>query len=163
MTLAEKTIEIARSCVGVRENPPKSNRGPEIDGFLLAVGLDPSAGSWPWCASFISWCVREAALRVGGPPQFRRSASALSLAAKNPGLVMAAPDDVPCIFVIDHHSAGTGHAGFVAELLEDGHLLTIEGNTGPGPAAPAADRDGDGVYERRDRRISDCAAFVRIG
>jgi hypothetical protein len=161
ITLAEKTIDVARGCVGIREVPPKSNRGPEVDAFLLGVGLDPTAGKYPWCAAFVSHCVREAVLRVGGQPRIRPSAGALRLLEKNPGLRLEQPEGA-CIFVIDH-GQGKGHCGFVVELLPDGHFVSIEGNTGPGPAAPAADRDGDGVYLRRDRRVDDCVGFVRIG
>jgi hypothetical protein len=160
--LAAKVVEIARSCVGVRESPSGSNRGPEVDGFLLAVGLDPNAGHYSWCAAFVSWCMREAVLRVGGPPQFRASARAMGLVEFNHPLLMRAPADEPCIFVIDHGS-GHGHCGFVTALLPQGRMATIEGNTGPGPAPPEMDRNGDGVYERRDREISDCCAFIRIG
>lgn len=160
--LAIATAEIAQGFLGVREHPAGSNRGPEIDGFLTSVGLDPTKGKYAWCAAFVSNCVREAALRVGGPPQFRGGAGALGLLAKNRNLVMEAPEALPCVFVIDH-GGGRGHCGFVLELLDGGRMLTCEGNTGPGPAAPAQDREGDGVYMRRDRQIADCAGFVRIG
>jgi hypothetical protein len=69
---------------------------------------------------------------------------------------------VPCIFVIDR-GEGKGHCGFVLEVLPDGHMVTLEGNTGPGPAAPAEDREGDGVYQRSDRKAADCVGFLRIG
>lgn len=160
-TLAEKAIEVATGCLSVRETPPKSNRGPEVDAYLRSVGLDPTAGHFPWCAAYVSWCVREAMLSFEGPAQFRFSASALGIAERNPHLVMKAPDETPCIFVVDH-GAGKGHCGFVAGLLPDGRLHSFEGNTNAGPSAPEHDRDGDGVYERMDRRPEDCAAFVRI-
>lgn len=169
MTLAERCIQIAHEYLGVRENPPKSNRGPDVDHFIrVGGGLTPEGNHYAWCASFVSDVVVEAftkrdgvTLDVQGPPRFVGSAAALSLLHKNPSLKLRAPTS-SCVFVMDH-GGGKGHTGFVVDVLPDGiHLRTIEGNTGAGPAAPAQDREGDGVYERTDRKISDCVGFLAI-
>ena len=170
MTLQDRCINIALSYLGVRENPPKSNRGPDVDRFIrVGGGLTPEGSHYAWCASFVSDVVVEAFTRKDGgfidglgPPQFKGSPAALGLLHKNPGLRIKKPE-AGCIFVMDH-GAGKGHTGFVVAVMPDGvHLHTIEGNTGPGPAAPAKDREGDGVYERFDRQIVDCCGFLRIG
>ncbi len=169
MTLGERCIEIARDYLGVRENPPKSNRGPDVDRFIrVGGGLTPEGNHYAWCASFVSDVVTECYTRADGveldftgPPQFKGSPAALGLLHSNPGLRLKAPT-ANCVFVMDH-GGGKGHTGFVVEVLPGGHLHTIEGNTGPGPAAPEKDREGDGVYERFDRKISDCVGFLRIG
>ena len=38
------TLSVALSQVGVMEDPPGSNRGPQVDEYLKSAGLDPSAG-----------------------------------------------------------------------------------------------------------------------
>lgn len=170
MTLGERAIVVARTYLGVRENPPKSNRGPDVDRFIrVGGGLDPEGNHYAWCASFVSDVIVECftradgvALDAAGPPRFKGSPAALSLLSKNKALRLAKPE-ADCVFVIDH-GEGKGHTGFVLNVMPDGvHLHTIEGNTGPGPAAPAKDREGDGVYERFDRKISDCVGFIKIG
>jgi hypothetical protein len=169
VTLDERCIAIARTYLGVRENPPKSNRGPDVDRFIrVGGGLTPEGNHYAWCASFVSDVVVEAFTRKDGgfvdslgPPQFKGSPAALSLLSKNRALRLRAPTP-NCIFVMDH-GGGKGHTGFVVELMQNGRLHTIEGNTGPGPAAPAQDREGDGVYERFDRKPSECCGYLRIG
>jgi hypothetical protein len=169
MRLDERCIQIARGYLGVREHPPKSNRGPDVDRFIrVGGGLTPEGNHYAWCASLVSDVVVEAYTRrdgvqldLVGPPQFKGSPAALGLLHNNPGLRLKRPT-ANCIFIMDH-GGGKGHAGFVVDVLENGHLLTIEGNTGPGPAAPAKDREGDGVYQRVDRVAADCCGFLRIG
>jgi hypothetical protein len=39
--LLKTTLNVAMSQVGVMEEPPGSNRGPQVDQYLKAVGLDP--------------------------------------------------------------------------------------------------------------------------
>lgn len=157
MTLAEKTLEIARSYLNVRE-VSGPNRGPDVERFLKRVGCPPGES---WCAAFVTSCVYEAEAVVGGPAQFKGSAGALRLFELNPGLRIQAPVS-GSIFIIDH-GAGKGHTGLVESVnLERSLLVTLEGNTGPGPAAPAQDRNGDGVYKRIDRKISDCCGYLAI-
>ncbi len=54
---------------GEESTPPGSNRGPRVDQYVTAVGLDPSDGSFAWCAAFVYWCFQQAAnaLRVPNP------------------------------------------------------------------------------------------------
>ena len=61
--LAE-AIEVARSQIGVMEEPPGSNRGPEVDEYIRRVGLNP-AGNFAWCAAFLYFCFDEAARTQG--------------------------------------------------------------------------------------------------
>lgn len=156
MTLATKTVEIARAQAGVLEHPPGSNRGPEVDAYLRAAGLDPTQGAYPWCAALVTWCVIEATKIVGGPPAFRGSAGALRLLDLNPGLRLAAPIE-PCVFVMDH-GQGKGHAGFVLSIdaQDPDILLTLEGNTDAGGS-----RTG-GQAMLRTRRRAEIAGYLRI-
>lgn len=163
MLLNEKTIEIAIGYSWVRE-VGGNNRGPEVERFLRTVHCNPGD---PWCAAFVCTCIEEAYKLVGlgdglvGPMLFQKSASALGIARVNPNLVIKAP--VPgCIGIIDH-GKGKGHVFFIVDSSPNGHLYTMEGNTNADPSSPTHDRDGGGCYPRKDRKLSDCCALVRIG
>ena len=75
---------------GVREDPPRSNRGPVIDRYLighdqkggwLLTGKGAAKGA-PWCARACVWWVEEAALQLGRP-------SPVGVAARGGGLASA--------------------------------------------------------------------------
>ena len=50
--LAAKVLQIAADEVGARESPRGSNRGPRVDNYVKATGLNP-AGKHPWCMCFV--------------------------------------------------------------------------------------------------------------
>lgn len=149
--LAAAALDAARAEIGVREVPPGSNRGPEVDAYLRAVGLDPAAGSFAWCAAFVYWCFGKGAAALGAPNPLPRTAGALALwnggraamtripaadALARPALV--APGQ---IFILST-GGGFGHVGLV-EAVDGGVLTTIEGNTNDGGS-----REGIGVFRR---------------
>ena len=55
-TLGQKIVEVAHSQVGVHETPYASNDGPKVREYQKVTG----AYKQPWCASFVSWCSRQA-------------------------------------------------------------------------------------------------------
>lgn len=150
-------IEIARAEIGVREQPPGSNRGPRVDEYLRGVGLDPGDGSFAWCAAFVYFCFGKAAEAAGRRNPLTKTAGVLAHwnraessgghrikkadAAANPSLVR-----VGQIFCIDF-GGGAGHTGIVTGI-QAGKLLTIEGNTNDGGS-----REGIGVFARQGRTI----------
>jgi len=156
--LLSKVLEIAGGEVGVMEAPPGSNRGPRVDQYLTAVGLDPSAGSFAWCAAFVYWCFLQAsnALKTTNPAirdagvldLWSRAGSAgvrrISSAEANitPSIVQPG-----FVFVI---KTGTehGHVGLVEKVAGVG-LTTIEGNTNVDGS-----REGIGVFRRTGRTIA---------
>lgn len=147
-SLQAETIALARSYVGTKELT--SNSGPEIDRMLAFVRCNPGD---PYCAAFVSYCICKAA--VTEAPRFRPSASALRLVARNEDLRVSHADALemlrdgtPLVFV-RNHGEGKGHTGFAVGLGDT--VRTIEANTGPGPNAPALDRNGNGIFERNDR------------
>lgn len=156
-SLPARALAIAAGQVGVMERPPGSNRGPEVDVYLRATGLNPAAGSFAWCAAFIYWCFGEAlhnretnpiiktagvlqhwnqALRKGTPKVL--AAEAL----ENPALVK------PGFIFILASGGGFGHSGLV-EAVDAGIMTTIEGNTND-----TGGREGVGVF-RRSRRMGE--------
>lgn len=155
MDLPTETLMIAQSQLGVTEHPAGSNRGPQVDQYIRAAGLDPTKGAYAWCASFVTWCVRSAATDLAITPLFRGSPRALGLVNRNPALIIAAPAP-NCIAVMDH-GGGLGHAFFVTAVSPDGsQLSTLEGNSDV-----AGSRTG-GAVVLRTRATKDIAHFFRI-
>jgi hypothetical protein len=152
---AAQLLKIASAEVGARE-AGGANRGPRVDEYLWTVGLDPTRGSYPWCAAFVYYCFARAArllslrnpcVRTAGcMDHWRRAPAAARIVIDD---VLAAPEVVlpGAIFMVDH-GKGRGHTGLV-ERMGAGMVHTIEGNTDPGGS-----REGDGVY-RRIRALSD--------
>jgi Putative peptidoglycan binding domain len=98
--LTRAAIDFAITQVRVMEKPVGSNRGPEVDGDLRAVGLNPSGGSFAWCVAFTHFCYKKAAENLG---------------LQNPHIKTAG--------VLDHwNKAGT------KPKVVRGRLVTIEGN-----------------------------------
>ncbi len=153
------TLSVALSQVGVMEDPPGSNRGPKVDEYLKSAGLDPSAGSFAWCAAFVYWSFSQAATRLGTPNPAIRTAGVLDhwKKAGQAGITRFLAgqilDDLsllkPGLVFVINTGGGRGHMGLVEDFRDD-RLITIEGNTNlPG------DREGVGVFRRNGRTISD--------
>ena len=139
------------------EAPPGSNRGPRVDAYLRAVGLNPGAGSFAWCAAFVYFCFDESSRGHGRKNPLVKTAGVLDhwnrAAQRGARRIKAAdalaqPDLVRPgqIFVMDF-GGGAGRTGMVRGI-RDGKLLTIEGNTNDGGS-----REGIGVFERTGRTI----------
>jgi hypothetical protein len=142
MTLAQKVIELALSQVGVREQG--RNRGKEVDDYIRSVGLDPTLGAYPWCASFVWWLYSNAAIATGMTNPLARHASVIRLWSDTPVAwrtsdpSKALPGSVFCI----DHGQGKGHCG-VMLAIGGPWMATVEGNTND-----LGGREGDGVYLR---------------
>lgn len=138
----------------VREQPPDSNRGPEVEAYLRRAGVSPGLA---WCCAFVYWCFDEAAQSANHANPMVRTAGCLDhwnravhagarrIAAKaatgDPGLLRPG-----MVFIMDF-GGGRGHTGFV-ERVDGGHLATIEGNTDA-----SLTREGGGVY-RLTRKVA---------
>lgn len=57
--IRKEVMAVAHSQLGVHEWPDGSNRG-EVMKYLKAAGVTVGA---PWCASFVTWCLKEAGLK----------------------------------------------------------------------------------------------------
>lgn len=168
MSQQQRFVDIARREVGTLE-VGGNNRGPRIREYQEATWLAPD--SWPWCAAFCCWVLREwlqdGALQVQlglmTPAAVNkwlcRDARAFGWEdwARKRGLQVlpeTAPAMVGDLIIFDF-----SHIGIVARGGRQGErLVTIEGNTGPDGG-----RDGDGVYEkRRLHSPATVRSFVRI-
>lgn len=164
ITLRDMTVIVAREELAqrVREVPAGSNRGPRVDVYLReGGGLDPEGNHYPYCTSFVVYCILEAARRLGVATAYKPAASVQKIQARYPGLKIDHPE--PGCIGQKLDAQGHGHTWLVVDVnLEAGVTHNIEGNTGPGPDVAAKDREGDGVWART-RAISEATAgFWRI-
>jgi hypothetical protein len=111
-----------------------NNRGPFVKKYLQPAGL-PEGNAW--CASFVSWCFREAAGDVSRMP-FKYSPGARALLKQFQGRGWShgpgsgyIPEPGDLVFWWRVRMDGwQGHVGFVHQV-KDGMLYTIEGNKSP--------------------------------
>jgi len=120
---AERVLAAAQSQLGVSEQPPGSNDGPQI-----AVYRDAVAGSQPgepWCAYFASWAAAQAGEPLGPDGQGFGSVAQLTDWAASAGRLLpasATPEPGDLILF------GDRHVGIVESVNPDGSLTTVEGN-----------------------------------
>lgn len=155
-SLTKEVIAFATTQIGVLENPIGSNKGPEVNKYLAAVGLSP--GNF-WCVAFTYFCYQQAASNISIQNPHVKTAGVLShwnktknlpgasrittnAAVANPGLITPGS-----LFIIDN-GGGFGHTGIVTGVIS-GLLETIEGNTNSGGSA-----NGIGVFKRNARKIN---------
>lgn len=137
MTFDQAIISVAVTEIGTRET--SRNSGERVDEYLASVGLDPG---YPWCAAFVHWCAGKAR-PAGFINPCPRTAGALKL------WDLSHPDcrrGIPApgfVFVLDH-GHGLGHVGIVEEVVGDGSIITVEGNTNS-----EGSREGDRVARHR--------------
>ncbi len=157
-----RALERARTYVGVKEQPPGSNRGKHIDRWCRwANGLV----GYPWCAAFTCGMVREACGRIVPEPR-RASVGFLEAWARDVGSLVR-PGTRPrrgdwIIYRFDTDD-WPDHIGIVDRVFAIGwrgsyawgRARAIEGNTS------GSDDANGGQVQIRWRSISR-ARFVRI-
>jgi len=158
-SLVSAAIDFAATQVGVLEHPLGSNRGPEVDQYLRAVGLNPVGQSFAWCVAFTHFCYLKAAESLGRDNPHIKTAGVLdhwNQAGRKPGVLRITKTDAisdpglvkpGSLFIIDL-GGGFGHSGMVVET-NSGRMITIEGNTNDGGS-----RNGIGVFKRDARKIN---------
>ena len=151
-TLGEKALKIGRGFVGVKENPPGSNRVLFSEWYGL-IG--------PWCLMFVTYCFVEA-----GSKAFKKG----ERWAYCPFAVNDARSQKYGTSVVPRGQEKTGdvvffswkrdgfpvHVGMLISVNKNGTILTLEGNT-----SPSSDSDG-GEVQVRTRDLADVVCFVRV-
>jgi len=115
---------VAESQVGVTEQPPGSNDGPQIATYRTAT-QGAYAGA-PWCAYFVSWCASQAGAPIGDHGQGLGSVAEITDWARSTGRLTQTPAPGELILF------GTEHVGIVKSVNADGSLTTVEGNASNG-------------------------------
>lgn len=122
----EKVLEIAEKEVGTTEYPKNSNKVKYNDWYY---GRTVSGSSYPWCACFISWLfnqvdaslIKKSALCAAIGNWFKNKNR---FKKDNPKI-----GDVVFFKFTGGTSNWTNHVGIIVEVLENGNIVTIEGNT----------------------------------
>lgn len=150
MNIVDKTIEIAKTQIGIREQ--SENWGKQIELYLRTVGIDYPA---PWCAAYTYWCVQEASDALGLSNRVVRSAYCPTISSwASSNKILYTTPAVGDFFLV--YGTRARHIGFVTKTLTDG-VKTIEGNTNLNGSP-----EGIGVFERV-RPINSRIRFVRWG
>lgn len=136
----EKILTIARSQLGIKENPPNSNR---VKFNTAYYGQEVSGSAYPWCCAFVWWVFREAGasrLFYGG----KKTASCSTLLGFHKAQAVREnylPGDI--IFFNFDGKRNTQHVG-ICEGWDGRYITTIDGNT-----APTNEANGGAVMRRR--------------
>lgn len=149
-----RALEIMDTQLHVREKTGK-NDGVEVEAYLKSVGLPKS---YAWCMAFVYWSFDKASKELNVKNPVPKTAGVLDCFAKakvHYEVKIPMPGDQ---FIMDF-GKGAGHTGLVGEVRGN-KIFTIEGNTSADPAYAAADREGNGVFER-SRSISSIKGFLR--
>jgi hypothetical protein len=117
-------LQVAETQVGVTEQPPGSNDGPQIAQYRAAT-QGAYAGA-PWCAYFVSWCAAAAGAPIGDHGQGLGSVAQITDWARSTGRLTSTPAPGELILF------GTAHVGIVKSVNADGSLTTVEGNASNG-------------------------------
>jgi hypothetical protein len=134
-------LAAAQSQVGVAEQPPGSNDGPQIAQYRTATA---GSGVGPWCAYFTSWAAAQAGVPLGEAGQGFGSVSALYAWAQRTGRATAAGPGVrpnPGDLIV----WGGRHIGIVESVDADGSIHTIEGNSSNAVSRRTYGADGGGA------------------
>jgi CHAP domain-containing protein len=141
-------LAAAQSQVGVSEQPPGSNDGPQIAEYRTATA---GSGVGPWCAYFTSWAASQAGVPLGEAGQGFGSVSALYGWAQRTGRATPAGPGVqpnPGDLIV----WGGEHIGIVESVDPDGSIHTIEGNSSNAVSRRTYGPDGGGA-----------TGYVRLG
>ncbi len=151
--LSLRALEIARTQIGITEHPKGSNKGPEVDKYLLSAGINFPAS---WCAAFIYWCYEQASKELGVKNPLIRTGGVLKHYNETTGIKVAIPKKGD-IFIMDF-GKGLGHTGLVDSVnLESKTFTTVEGNA---EAKNIANRTG-GTVCKNTRNINSVKGFIR--
>jgi hypothetical protein len=147
--LRHTIIGIAAKEIGQTEKPANSNktkygRWAKLDGFA-------------WCGIFVSWVFAQAGVplpRIGFAfPGFAGTQTAMAQ-LKKWGRIVQQPEPGDVVFFDWNGDKRVDHVGIVVQLLSNGTVTTIEGNTS------ATNQSNGGNVERRTRNLRHCI-FVR--
>lgn len=127
---AQDVIKVALTFEGVKESPANSNN---VQFNTHFYGREVSGSSYPWCAVFL-WDVFRLAgasdLYYGGAKTAYTPTLANYYKNKNAWFVSPQVGDI--VFFQFNGSNRINHVGLVIEVLGNGKIKTIEGNTSAG-------------------------------
>ena len=135
----QRMLAAAQAEVGQAEQPPGSNDSPRIAEYRTATA---GSGVGPWCAYFVSWAAQQAGSPIGEQGQGFGAVSAVHAWGERTGRTLPAgtrpqPGDIIVW--------GGNHIGIVENVLPDGSIQTIEGNSSDQVSRRTYGPDGGGA------------------
>lgn len=161
-------IHEAKRWVGVTE-VGGNNRGQMVEMFQRSV--DGKACGEAWCMGFVQYCVNAvdrclaavfAEADSCGRSLIYRSKHCLTVWNRSKELQLEKPKPgTLCIWqeCKDGMPTAQGHVGVVVGVNDDGTMLTVEGNTSAGDSVQ---REGDGVWLKRRRYLTETSGSMRV-
>lgn len=156
----ESLVKIALAEIGIEEIDG-TNKGPRVNEYKAATNLPPNE-SWPWCAAFICWIVREA-MAVHGVKEtagFKRPRTAgawdFENWSKRQDETTWTSRDVSDIKAGDIVIFKFSHIGIAVSDADNGKVNSCEGNTDS-----SGSREGGGVF-RKTRRLDQIKVRIRF-
>ena len=132
-------VALAQAELGVTEQPPGSNDAPRIAEYRTATA---GSGIGPWCNYFLSWIAKQAGAPLGEQGQgFGAVAATWDWAQRTGRTVPAGQPPQPGDFIVWDGR----HIGIVEQVLPDGRIQTIEGNSSDMVTRRVHGADGDGA------------------
>jgi hypothetical protein len=161
MKLSQALVTVATQEIGTKELGT-SNTGVRVNEYKAATDLPP-AKSWPWCAAFVCWCVREA-LKLTGIKEskgFKRPRTASAWGFEAWSLAQDATTHTKRLHRGDIQAGDIvvftfSHIGIAIASPVDGMIKTIEGNTNS-----AGSREGGAVMKKL-RRVEQVRCRIRF-
>jgi uncharacterized protein (TIGR02594 family) len=143
-------VQEAMKYIGITEKGGE-NKGSEVEEFQKAV--DGKASGEPWCAAFMMFCLQQTEDLTGLSSEVFRSEHCMTVWNRSPQHLRKEKPQSGCLVIWQHAGGSSGHMGIVKQVLDDGRMITIEGNTGGSTSGSEIVREGDGVFEK-NRSIS---------
>ncbi|MBJ7330703.1 MAG: CHAP domain-containing protein [Solirubrobacteraceae bacterium] len=135
-----KMVALAQAEIGQAEQPPGSNDSPRIAEYRTATA---GSGVGPWCNFFVSYIAKQAGAPLGEAGQGFGLVDATYAWAQRTGRAnpvgSGKPPQPGDLIVWDEH------IGLVEQVLPDGKIQTIEGNSSNQVIRRVHDAKGDGA------------------
>jgi CHAP domain-containing protein len=150
---AHQFVKAVQSQIGVAETAG-ANAGPEVDRYLSSAQV--GSGN-PWCASFMTWAMRESGHDMPGTGWAAVSTWVHAAQSGQAGLHVVPPEQAQPGDIVAYDWGGgddfgqDGHIGMLESPVQNGTFTTVEGN-----AEDAVTRmhrslgEGNVVFLRRD-------------
>lgn len=172
LTIGQRVIRNARRFVGLKEQPPGSNKQPEVIRAATDAGVHPSIRNmgYAWCALFVflmwltagSKAARRALVDYAWNCLYTPTILAMALAGEN-GLRVIGWSEIqegdPLLMNLPGGDPRVDHIGLAATPPRGDEVATIEGNTSSGVAGNQSD---GGMVATRIRHKSVVRAAIRL-
>jgi len=150
-------LAFAAEHVGIRESPPNSDSGPEIDDWCRAAGYDSPV---PWCGCFVNACLMAGGIPSGAGWIGYTPAIVQHAKNRNGGWSWHMTGEPGDLALFDDGPGGpiARHVEIVRARISQTQYSTYGGNTSTGNGSP----NNGGAVARRDNR-STMGGFRIIG